>query len=499
MTGVSPPRRRRRVPPATAPYECPDQAPPPPAPRTLAAQPSTAAARPGWRDHRHHRQQRAQRPTAPPGRPRHRRDRPRPVHRYGVRGLLSQDAIPARYQSTAEASSTPPRACSSYLGNGWESLSSGQKADIESFAAGSTTAAAADPSCLDDVVVLEVFELEFPEMCVYDTGDFRVFYKVGGSGEVDPADSGGTHGGNRIRTTSIGWWRTSMWRGRSTSRRSATGSPPEPRRCRCSCCRSRAASLSPFADDGLRHFIVVETSDEGEDYGRATSCSTLRSTRTRRCTTSGTFLADFSGFIDDRESTMWWLEASANWAAHQAALTDDDPNGGDKGVGLRISTAPAVRCAGELLLGVRLGRRARPRRRRLVAGTTHGRTGRSSSPSGSSSSTATTSCSTSGRHRQNGGDGRKGFAEVIGDLLVDERPPSKRSAAVLAGQYLFADDSGLDGPTASDSHLDSRLPRHRKLAVVARRDDEATQSADSFRAAPPGPVDDGSSPRGRAG
>ena len=56
---------------------------------------------------------------------------------YGVKGLLNQDAIPARYQSEAEPSVDPTAGVLSYLANGWESIGSATQDEIESFVTGS--------------------------------------------------------------------------------------------------------------------------------------------------------------------------------------------------------------------------------------------------------------------------------------------------------------------------------------------------------------------------
>ncbi len=403
---------------------------------------------------------------------------------YGVKGLLNQDAIPARYQSTAEASVDPTQGMLSYLGNGWESLSSGQKADIESFAAGSTTAAAADPSCLDDVVVLEVFELEFPEMCVYDTGDFRVFYKVGGSGGVDPADSGGTHGGNGIPN-----YIDRMVANLDVAREKyvetlgyelASGTTPLP----VLVLPVENGFASPFADDGLGHFIVVETSDEGEDYTARHELFHIAQYSYTSLYDLGTFLADFGDFIDDRESTMWWLEASANWAAHQAALTDDDPNGDEDKVLAyasllrRLFGAPAnYFSAFDSVVELDLD----------DAGAS-----RSNSRAYGSFIFAEWLQQQYGNDflldiwegiGQGGGDGREA-SEVIEDLLVDEETTIEDDLPRFwLANYLFADDSGLDGPYRySDSHLDRPTPPGTESwQSWLTRDDEATQG-DGFGA-----------------
>lgn len=240
---------------------------------------------------------------------------------YGVKGLLNQDAIPARYQSEAEPSVDPTAGVLSYLAHGWESIGSTTQDEIESFVTGSVEADDPDPACTSDTVELTVFSDVITDMCLLGTGEFLIYYQVGGPGGVAAAD--GDEDGipdyiEELSDTLSAAREFYLGQGYEL----ATGETPLP----VLVLPTDRGFANPVAAAGLGHFIVVESSGKGSTYTARHELFHIAQYSYTSLYDLGSFVFDFNDFVDNRASTTWWLEASANWATHQAAEDAEDPD-----------------------------------------------------------------------------------------------------------------------------------------------------------------------------
>ncbi len=240
---------------------------------------------------------------------------------YGVKGLLNQDAIPTRYRSTAEPSVDPTAGVLSYLAHGWESIGSTTQDEIESFVTGSVSADDPLAGCVTDTVILEVLGYEIENTCAYSTDHFIIYYSLGGPHGVPTDDED-----DNDRPDYIDEMAANLEDARDTylgmGYELATGSNPLP-----VIVLDHRGVASPFGDEGLGHFIVVENEDRGSTYTARHELFHIAQYSYTSLYDLGSFVLDFDDFVDDRATTMWWLEASANWATHKAALDAGDPDG----------------------------------------------------------------------------------------------------------------------------------------------------------------------------
>ena len=228
----------------------------------------------------------------------------------GVKGLFNQESIDSRYRSTAEASVDPTQGVLGYLASGWDSLDPVQQESIESFVTPDITqVSGSSPGC-PDVVGVEIYEDE-EQACLYSTNNFEIIYFVG-DGDIDPeVDDDPTNGvpdyiDTMAETLELAYF----------TYHESMGYEPAPETVTVYVSSSDVGFSSPFSAQ-----INLSDSGSGNRYLARHELFHQVQYNYTSLKDLGQYTLDWSDFIwSDRETTVWWLEASAEWAAHQAAL-----------------------------------------------------------------------------------------------------------------------------------------------------------------------------------